>query len=44
VLHQQAATELEQGLAVAFGQLIEDCPPGGIGKGLEYVQARIIGK
>jgi hypothetical protein len=44
VLHQQATTELEQGLTVAFGQLVEDGPPGGIGKGLEYVQTQIIGK
>jgi hypothetical protein len=44
VLHQQASTELEQGLTVAVGQLIEDGPPGGIGKGLEYVQDDSIGK
>jgi hypothetical protein len=44
VLHQQATTELEQRLTVAFGQLIEDGPPGGIGKGLEYVQVAMIGK
>jgi hypothetical protein len=44
VLHQQATTEFEQGLAVAIGQLIEDGPPGGIGKGLEDVQSDSIGK
>jgi hypothetical protein len=44
VLHQQATTELEQGLAVAFGQLIENGPPGWIGKGFEDVQGLIIGK
>ena len=44
VLHQQATAELEKRLTVAFGQLIEDGPPGGIGKGLEYVQAMMIGK
>jgi hypothetical protein len=44
VLHQQASTELEQGLTVAVGQLIEDGPPGGIGKGLEHVQDDSIGK
>jgi hypothetical protein len=44
VLHQQATTELEQRLTVAVGQLIEDGPPRGIGKGLENVQMRIIGK
>ena len=44
VLHQQATTELEQGLTVALGQLIEDRPPGGIGKSLEHVQNDKIGK
>jgi hypothetical protein len=44
VLHQQATTELEQGLTVALGQLIEDGPPGGIGKGFEDVQDDSIGK
>ena len=44
VLHQQARTELEQRLTIALGQLIEDGPPGWIGKGLEDVQAPMIGK
>ena len=44
MLHHQATTELEQGLTVAVGQLIEDGPPGGIGKGLEHVQDDSIGK
>jgi hypothetical protein len=44
VLHQQAGAELEQGLTVALGQLVEDRSPGRIGKGLEDVQVPIICK
>lgn len=42
---RQADTDLEQGLTVALGQLVENGPPGGIGKGFEDItHAGIIGK
>ena len=45
VFRCQPDAELEQGLAVAFGQLIEDRPTGGIRQRLEHVShATMIGK
>jgi len=35
VTHDQPTTDLEEGLAVAIGQFIEDCPSGWVGEGPE---------
>jgi hypothetical protein len=37
VSHDQPATDLEERLAIALGQLVENRAPGGIGQGLEHV-------
>ena len=49
VAHDQASAQLEERLAVAFGELVEDDPPGLVGEGLEQrtgpvVHEAIIGK
>src|SRR5690554_1020167 len=40
VLDRQPGADLEQGLAVALDQLVEDRPPGGIRERLEHVTHR----
>ena len=35
--HDQPIADLEEGLAVAIGQFVEDLASGGIGQGLEHI-------
>ena len=45
VPHDQPIADLEEGLAVAIGQFVEDLASGGIGQGLEHIaHAASIGK
>lgn len=45
MLGGETRADLEEGLVVAVGQLIEDRAPGGVGQSLEEItHARMIGK
>ena len=37
VPHDQAIADLEERLAIAIGQLVEDLASGGISQGFEYI-------